>query len=170
MPRLIQKAIRPCCFLTALLTASLAVAVNQPSADVWLIVDGAINYRDSSAEIQLDQSMLQNLPKHTLYTSTSVTDGIRIFEGPLVRDVLNLMGAQGKTVQATALNNYSVDIPITDFYNFDVILATHMDGALLAATSKGPLWIVYPRDDKRVLQDIRYDYRWVWQLHRLTVK
>ena len=35
---------------------------------------------------------------------------------------------------------------------------------------KGPFWIVYPRDQHEVLQDIRYDYRWVWQLDSLQVK
>jgi len=45
-----------------------------------------------------------------------------------------------------------------------------MDGERLLPSGKGPFWIVYPRNDVRQLQDIRYDYRWVWQLHQLTVK
>jgi hypothetical protein len=35
---------------------------------------------------------------------------------------------------------------------------------------KGPLWIAYPRDFNKVLQDSRYDARWVWQLNKLHVE
>jgi hypothetical protein len=45
-----------------------------------------------------------------------------------------------------------------------------MDGQTLSRDDKGPLWIVYPRDDHEALQDIRYDYRWVWQLYQLDVQ
>ena len=57
-----------------------------------------------------------------------------------------------------------------DFERFDVLVATHMDGERLQPSDKGPLWIVYPRDHHQELQDIRYDYRWVWQLIRLDVQ
>lgn len=71
---------------------------------------------------------------------------------------------------AIALNDYAVDIPTADFYAYDVLVAYRMDGATLNRNDKGPLWIVYPRDDHAALQDIRYDYRWVWQLYRLDVQ
>ncbi|MCI2394477.1 hypothetical protein [Aliiroseovarius sediminis] len=45
-----------------------------------------------------------------------------------------------------------------------------MDDKALERSDKGPLWIVYPRDAHKELQDIRYDYRWVWQLSELAVK
>ena len=57
-----------------------------------------------------------------------------------------------------------------DFERFDVLVATHMDGERLLPSDKGPLWIVYPRDAHTELQDIRYDYRWVWQLVELEVR
>jgi hypothetical protein len=45
-----------------------------------------------------------------------------------------------------------------------------MDGERLLPRDKGPIWIVYPRDDFPELTDIRYDYRWVWQLTRLEIR
>lgn len=141
-----------------------------PVGEVLLVVDGAINRANVSGEAHLDIGIIQSLPRHSLQTTTSVTDGVRQFDGHLMRDLLNLLLVEGEVVTALALNNYSVDIPISDFHDYDVLLATHMDGERLLPTGKGPFWIVYPRDTWRKLQDIRYDYRWVWQLHRLTVK
>src|SRR5699024_3218399 len=100
---------------------------------------------------------------------TSVTDGVHGFDGFLTRDVLERVGATGDTVMATALNDYVIEFDIDEFHKYDVIAAYKMDGRRLVPSRKGPLWIVYPRDDFEALQNIRYDYRWVWQLYRLDV-
>ncbi len=39
----------------------------------------------------------------------------------------------------------------------------------LTRRDKGPLWLVYPRDNDAVLQDAKYDHRWAWQLSQLLV-
>ena len=120
--------------------------------------------------VAFDHAALQALPAAVLETSTVVTDGVHRFSGILMRDLLDHVDAKGETVTAIALNDYAVDIPISDFHDFDVILAMRMDGVPLARADKGPLWIVYPRDADLRLQDIRYDYRWVWQLSRLELR
>jgi hypothetical protein len=142
----------------------------SPEGEVRLIVSGKIAETNQGGEAHLDLDLLQTLPRHELSTSTSVTDGVNHFEGFLMRDLLEWLGASGETSIAIALNDYIVEIPLQDFYDYDVILATHMDGQRLTRRDKGPLWIVYPRDDHAELQDIRYDYRWVWQLHRLEIE
>ncbi|WP_099826497.1 molybdopterin-dependent oxidoreductase [Oceaniglobus indicus] len=120
--------------------------------------------------VAFDLDDLHDLPRVTLETSTVVTDGIHRFTGVLMRDLLAGVEADGDTVTATALNDYAVDIPVADFRDYDVIVAYAMDGTPLDRADKGPLWIVYPRDDHTALQDIRYDYRWVWQLARLDIR
>lgn len=149
---------------------SASTTLTKPTDPILLTIDGAITHTNHADAAQLDLNMLLSLPTHNLRTSTSVTDGIKHFEGVLMRDVLNLVGATGSVVRAQALNHYRIDIPIEDFYNYDVLLALSMDGERLLPSGKGPLWLVYPRDNWRQLQDIRYDYRWVWQLHRLTIQ
>lgn len=141
-----------------------------PQGSVILVIAGNIDSSNIDDEAHFDEAMLLSLPARSLQTHTVITDGIQRFDGVLMRDLLKLVGARGETVRALALNNYSVDIPIRDFHDFDVLLATHMNGQRLLAHNKGPLWIIYPRDQHRELQDLRYDYRWVWQLHRLTVQ
>lgn len=152
--------------------AALAQPASLPAPDgqVLLTVTGNIARTNEGTVAKFDRTMLQDLPQATLETSTVVTDGISTFEGFYMADLLDLVGADGTVVTARALNDYIIDIPMEDFGRFDVVVATRMDGKQLLRRDKGPLWIVYPRDDYGELQDIRYDYRWVWQLIRLDIK
>jgi len=147
-----------------------AFELSVPQGDVVLEVGGAIGRFNVANRALFDLDMLRSLPTVSVETHTSVTDGVKRFEGFLLRDFLNGLGAKGDKVVASALNDYEMEIPMEDLRKFDVIVAYNMDGELLSPSNKGPLWIVYPRDDYPELQDIRYDYRWVWQLHSLKVE
>jgi hypothetical protein len=147
-----------------------ADAFPTPEGEIILTITGQIAYTNAGDRAVFDEAMLAALPSTALATTTVVTDGVKQFDGFLMRDLLALVGAEGETVTATALNDYIIDIPMDDFERFDVLVATHMDGQRLLPSDKGPFWIVYPRDDHPELQDIRYDYRWVWQLVRLTIQ
>nr|WP_198034536.1 molybdopterin-dependent oxidoreductase [Halomonas sp. 1513] len=147
-----------------------AAALPAPEATPVLYISGDIAHPNVGEEAHIDRSLFADLPRHTLDTATVVTDGVSHFEGVLMRDLLDAVGAEGDKAVATALNDYIIDIPMQDFHQFDVLLADTMDGETLTAQDKGPLWIVYPRDDHSELQDIRYDYRWVWQLERLEIR
>lgn len=147
-----------------------AAALPVPDSPPLLRVSGEIARTNVGDEAHFDRALLTELPRQRLDTSTVVTDGVNRFEGFLMRDLLEWVGAEGDTAVATALNDYVVDIPLDDFRDFDVVVATHMDGEELTPRDKGPLWIVYPRDDHTALQDIRYDYRWVWQLEHLEIQ
>src|SRR5699024_1103254 len=119
--------------------------------------------------IRLTPAELADMPLTRVSTSTIVTDGVITFTGILMRDLLDYVGYFPEAVTATALNDYEIDIPASDFTDFDVLLAWQADDEVLTRHDKGPFWIIYPRDDHIRLQDIRYDYRWVWQLHRLAL-
>lgn len=144
--------------------------LREPAGAVLLEVTGQIERTNHADKAIFDREMLEQLPPATIETTTVVTDGVRRFDGFYMRDLLELLGAEGKIATATALNDYVIDIPTEDFERFDVIVATHMQGERLEPRDKGPLWIVYPRDHHAELQDLRYDYRWVWQFNRLEIR
>jgi hypothetical protein len=115
-------------------------------------------------------SQLQDIGTTRLITSTAWTDGTPEFEGVLGRSVLEAVGSvRASQVTALALNGYRADIPLSDFYEYDVLFAWSMDGKMLTRRDKGPLWIVYPRDAVPQLREERYEHRWVWQLNRLII-
>lgn len=157
---------------TQALTAALAAltllggAAYAGKDDAVLLVTGHV----ADAPVTLDLGTLHAMPPVTVTTSTVVTDGTHEFTGVLMRELLKRLNADGDHVTAIALNEYVVDIPMADFHDYDVIVAYAMDGAPLKRSGKGPLWIIYPRDAHVALQDIRYDYRWVWQLRQLDIR
>lgn len=153
--------------LFALLLAAGPALADPPRPDeVVLVVAGDV----IGGSIEFDAAHLAAMPQHTIRTSTAWTEGIKTFEGVLVRDLLEPLGARhAETARLSALNDYAIDVPVGDFYRYDVILAMRMDGVPLTRRDKGPLWVVYPRDDVDELKDERYDSRWVWQLNRIEL-
>lgn len=152
------------------LPAMAADALPRPTAAVLLTVSGSIASTNVGKEARFDRAMLEKLGVRTLRTSTTWTTGVKTFEGVLARDVMTSVGAKGTEIRAIALNDYAVTIPMADFERYDVLLAFRMDGQDLTARDKGPLWVVYPRDAHRELNDSKFDARWAWQLKRLDVK
>ena len=101
---------------------------------------------------------------------TPWTTGTTKFEGPLVRDVMKRVGATGSLVKATAINDYSVEIPLSDFEAYPVILAMKMNGEALRARSKGPLWVIYPWSEHSRLRTEEIYARSIWQVKEMVVK
>ncbi|MEQ8584966.1 MAG: molybdopterin-dependent oxidoreductase [Thalassobaculaceae bacterium] len=113
---------------------------------------------------------MEALPQREIRTTTTWTDGVQTFTGPLVRDVLAAAGVSGGTARAVALNDYAVDIPASDFADYDVILALRQNGDEMSVRDKGPIWIVYPRDDHAELQKVEENSKWIWQLSRIELR
>ena len=154
----------------AVLASDVAQPLPAPQGQVILVVGGNIAVSNGPDGAQFDRQMLEELGVTEIRTTTPWTDGVGAFTGVLARTVFERVGAEGETVLATALNDYRVVVPMTDFENYDVLLATKMNGAEMHVSDKGPVWIIYPRDDVPALGDRQLHERWVWQLRTLEVQ
>jgi hypothetical protein len=141
-----------------------------PAGPVVLTVSGNVAVTNSDQGAQFDQAMLDALGVTEVRTSTAWTDGTQIFEGVLLRSVLERVGATGTTITGIALNDYVAPIPVEDATLYNVILASKMNGEVLTVRDRGPLFVVYPRDDYPELQEPHRNDRWVWQLRELNVQ
>lgn len=113
----------------------------------------------------LTETDLMALPQVQVTTSNEYVDGEKTFSGPLVRDIFMLCGINATgTVRLIAVNEYQVDIAVEEFYKYDVILATSMDGVALTSRDKGPIWLIYPMNDHKELQAPVFSRRLIWQL------
>ena len=135
-----------------------------------MTITGKIERRNSAQGALFDRQMLENLGLEKLRTSSDWTNGVVEFEGVLARAVLAAVGARGKVALASALNDYQVEIPISDFEDYPVLFALKMNGEELKVRDRGPIWIVYPRDQYSELRNERINARWVWQLSGLAVE
>ena len=167
---------RPSALAFALLMAITVLsgpltAIAAEESDSLLVVTGRIALPSASdGGARFDRQALEALPQHETRTSTPWTDGVSAFEGPLLCELLASVGAEGTVLRAKAVNDYAVDIPLEDCERYPVILALKRDGQALSRRDKGPIWIVYPRDDYLELQLETINARWVWQLIELEVK
>lgn len=155
---LIRRLARPCLAAIAIVITVAAAAPAQADLE---IVNG-----DRRIELSLED--LAAMPQHEIRTETDFTDGMRLYRGPLARDVLALAGLDAaEMVRFIALNDYFVDIPVSDFTQFDVIMALESDGRRLSRRDKGPIWLMYPISDHEKLADPSYYARLIWQVRRI---
>ncbi len=125
---------------------------------------------NSEVEVTYSLEALDAFPQVKIRTENEFVDGLTEFTGPLARVVLkqtNDMGAE--IVKLTAANQYEIEIPVSDFLNYDVILATRQNGKLFSRRDKGPIWVIYPMSDHAELRDSTYNSRLIWQLVRMEV-
>ena len=153
----------------ALLGPLPAGALDRPSATVVLTVRGKVGRSNDGTAAQFDMPMLERLPQRSLTTRTPWYDGPRKFTGPLLRDVLQAAGAEGTTIRAVALNDYKIDIPVADAQRFDVVMARLINDQAIPVREKGPLFIIYPFDDRAELRVPQYFSRCAWQLRTLEI-
>jgi len=147
-----------------------ATDLTKPTGPVILTVTGAISMTNAPGKAEFDLEMLEALGLEHLTTNTSWTDGPQQFEGALAETVLDAVGAKGTVVEAVALNDYVAEIPIEMLRDYPILLAIRHNGTVMTPRDKGPVWIVFPRDDYPELNDPRIDLRWVWQLRTINVR
>jgi len=145
--------------------------LQQPEGGVILTVDGTIaNVNTPDGAAAFDMAMLDALPQRRFRTATIWTSGVSEFSGPTLRSLLAHVGAKGKTLRLTALNEYAVEMPAADAFEGGPILATRKDGRALSVRDNGPLWLIYPFDDEPAYKtEVTYS-RSIWQLKSIEVK
>jgi len=118
----------------------------------------------------LTQAQLLALPAHSITTSTTWT-ARSTFTGPLLSDVLKLVGAHGSQIEVHTLDDYVETIPLSDCDRYGVIVAYSMNGKRLKVSDFGPLFLIYPRDAfPAELSGASADSKFVWQIKALIVK
>ncbi|MGS0683850.1 molybdopterin-dependent oxidoreductase [Nakamurella sp. GG22] len=118
----------------------------------------------------LDLAYLDALPQVECTVDDRLAEGRQAtFRGVLLSTVLSALGVQDATVlRADALNDYSVDLPMSDVTELPVLLATRLDGQPMTVAHYGPLRVIYPTTGYD-LDPTVYDPRRIWQLSAITV-
>jgi hypothetical protein len=155
--------------VSALLGAGAASALDKPAGTVVLTIGGRVRNPNDATRAHFDMAMLEGFAQHSFTTRTPWYAQARRFTGPLLRDVLASVGAQGTMLRLTALNDYTVDMPFDDAQRHDVIIARLIDGRPMAVRDKGPLFVVYPFDSRPALRSAVYYSRSAWQLRTIDV-
>ncbi|HEY3983483.1 oxidoreductase [Cedecea sp.] len=139
------------------------------TAGEYNIGDLTIKDEKSHRSITFSKKNLDKLPQSSITTSTPWLPKTT-FSGVRVKDVLEATGFHGKRLRVHALNDYWVDIPMSDVDNYNILLANRRGDQELRVRDFGPYFVVYPIDDNpSELSKPIYYSRSAWQVDSITV-
>lgn len=141
----------------------------MPKGDVILTVSGAISKTNKADTAVFDIDTLRAFDETTFVTTTIWTEGEQTFTGVSLHDLLEVLGVEGGTLNASAINDYTVEIPVSDAVEGGPIIAYQRNGAEMSIRDKGPLWIVYPFDANPDYKSEQIYSRSIWQLDRIEI-
>lgn len=145
----------------------LAFASPADAEETILTVTGNIT---AGAEVNMTLSDIEDLGTARIVTTTPWHDGEVTFEGVPMSRLMEAVGANGTLALVHALNNYSSEVPLSDFTRFEPILAYKMNGQQMEIADKGPLFIIYPYDDAAELKNELYYSRSAWQVRSIEIE
>ena len=157
-------------FLCGGLLTMPALALDNPTEKTVLTVSGKIGETNTGNTARFDMKMIEAMPQHSFTTATPWSDQPQKFTGPLLADVLAAVKAKGTTIEATAINDYRIAIPVADAAKYPIILARLIDGEAIAVRKKGPLFVVYPFDSSDELRTSVFYERAIWQLKSMEIQ
>ena len=154
---------------TQITPSTLTAGDPIPQADdPILTVTGRI---DSADAVMLDVAALEamGIVEYTVFDPFDKRD--ITYRGVLMSDLLDTLQIEegATTLEMVALNDYRIDLDVTEMYNYPVILALMADGEYMQPDYHGPTMIVYPYDDYDFDESV-YDSRWIWQLASINVR
>jgi len=158
-----RAALRTC--LICLLTfgaAADARAGDEPA----LTVSGPALDRS----VTLTRSALQDLPRTEYVTTTIWTKGPQHFVGVTLRSLLDHLDIEAETLEFTAVNDYSITVPVIDIGQDNPMIAYARNDGPMSLREKGPFWLVYNYDSDPVFRTETVYSRSIWQLDRITAR
>lgn len=147
----------------------LAETLPEPTGDIVLVVTGDIATTNRGDEAVFDLDMLMSMPREDIQTATPWTEGRPVFSGVPLSALLDRLGVSEGALQAFALNDYSVTIPVIDAADIGPIIAFLRNGKPMTVRQKGPLWVMYPFDSSDGIDNEVYRSRAIWQLSKIDV-
>jgi hypothetical protein len=161
-----------CCLIAIIAVATMAWSAElpRPRGRPILVISGEIDSTNKDGTAQFDRKMLEGLGTVAVETTTPWHNGRVRFEGVPLARLMKHVGAKGQKVTAIALNDYSTEIPLSDFEQFGTILAIKRDGEYMPVRDKGPLFVIYPYDSRPELKSQLYYGRSAWQVSKLVIR
>lgn len=146
-----------------------ADALPATKSDVLLTISGTVGETNLEGAAAFDLDMLRQLPVETIETTTIWTEGVSTFVGVPLAALLERVDAGGSQILASAINDYSVTIPVDSLTETAPIIAYELNGNAMSRRQKGPLWVIYPYDKGVEFRtDVIYT-RSIWQLDRMEI-
>jgi len=156
--------------LLSLITTVAHAALPAPEGDVLLVIKGALSKPNVGEEAHIDLAILTSLAQEKFTTNTPWSDDAHEFAGVRLNVLLEAVGANSSSFEASALDDYLVEFSGVDLEKYPVIIAYRQDGKNLTVRRLGPLRIMFPFDDYPELLNQANMTMSVWQLNEMTLR
>lgn len=153
----------------AISTSAFADDVPLPIGEVVLTISGQIKTTNVDDELQLDREALKAIGMQIVETTTIWTEGVQVFEGVPLVALMQLLNVEDGRLLATAINDYTIEIPVSDAIDGGPMIAVMLNGEQMSIRDKGPLWVIYPYDQSSAYRSEVIYSRSIWQLDRIEV-
>ncbi|MCK2184562.1 oxidoreductase [Halomonas getboli] len=175
--RLLPLMLALLCWTSAVQAASADFASSSPDTPllappegpVLLTVSGDISRTNGDGVARFDRAMLEALPGRTIETHTPWHEDVGRYRGPLGEAILEAVDAHGDQARVVALNGFEAEVPVSDFRRYGVILAMKRNGKAMPIRRFGPLFVLYPFDERPELLNETIRFRSVWQVSRIEI-
>lgn len=159
--------------LGLVLVTLVALTGNNANADSFTVeISGKIsNFTDPQRKVyDLTEKDIPVIKQATIRTSTNWTKA-ETFTGFSARDLLAKVGATGKFLDISCLDDYEYTIPVSDISKYDLVFAYMRNGVRMGIDNLGPLALIYPRDQHpKELGGPDVDAKFIWQISKIVVK
>jgi hypothetical protein len=146
-------------------------SVPVPSGDVILTVTGKIGTSNVDDSIQMDIATIESLSQvdYTLIDPFETVE--TTFRGVLMSELLDLwqVADDATSLNIVALNDYAIDVPISDLRTYPVIFAMQANGDYMPVSTRGPAMLVYPYGEYELDTAVYNDF-WIWQIKSIDVR
>ncbi|WP_227269632.1 hypothetical protein [Roseobacter weihaiensis] len=123
--------------------------------------------RPDGSEMHYSSAQLEDLPTYSLKTTTPWRQEPAMFEGILLKDLLEANGlGDVEAIKVTAENDYQVMIPRSIWQETDVLVATRVDGKPHSRRARGPIQFVIDMEGYKALEVASEDHL-VWMVSKI---
>jgi hypothetical protein len=145
--------------------------IPAPTGDVILTVTGKIGTTNSGNAIVMDLPMIESVGLVDYKVKDPFENKDTIFRGPLMGNLLDLwqVAKEATTLHVVALDDYTVEVPLSDLRKYPVIFALQQDGQYMPVSTRGPAMLVFPYNDFQFDQSVYNNY-WAWQIKSIEVQ
>jgi hypothetical protein len=140
----------------------------QPKGDPILTVSGKITRFNQGNTAVFDMAAIEALGLEGFTTLTPWTKRSD-FQGIGLQRFLDYLGASGKTLACTALNDYACEIPLDMIAQDKPLLATRINGKYMPIDHFGPLFVIFDFDRHPEWQANLIYNRCPWQLQTMQL-
>jgi hypothetical protein len=142
---------------------------NRPAFDETQDLFFKYHERRFERAFEFDRAMLEALGTSKAEIAYTGWPRPVMVEGPFLRDVLAMAGADSGKIRITALDGFASELEYKDLAEQDWIVALKADGRSLRIGQRGPSWVVYARRDGKpgATED---ELRWPWAAFLIEIE